>query len=160
MNKIVRIGAVALMLGIVLVALWAVNGGNSAQAGGPTATLTSTPDPTFTHTPTPCGGDSKSQATCTPVPTQPPVGRNTRTPSPTATPPSTEVPPSITPAATVSAPSNTPVGSGVGSGIQGPDTGTGPGDSGSNLRLSWLLALGAALTLAGGAVIGYGMRRG
>ena len=151
--KAIILGALALIGGVMLLALSIATGTNGVHAGN--GSPTPTPDPTvdpcqFFKPPVP--------PTC--VPTQPPRRESTNTPEVTATntPGPTDVPGTAAPTFPPP-PTNTPVpGGGAGAGgVSPPDTGTGPG--GSELKLSWLLALGAAMAIAGGATIVFGVRR-
>ncbi len=146
--KTIMLGALALIVGVVLLALSVGTGGiGSAIAGN-----SPTPDPTAD----PCE-QKKLPEFCNP--TQPPRRESTNTPATTATNTAgpTDVPSTAAP---TSPPARATPGGGAGAGgVSPPDTGTGPGD-GSDLQLSWLLVLGAALALAGCATTVYGVRRG
>lgn len=108
----------------------------------PTPTFTPTPTPTFTPTPSP----SMTLITATPSIT-PRGGTATVTPVPTLTTATPTSPPLAPPAAPTNTPSVTPASP--------PNTGGPPSDAGS---LSWMLLIGAALTVIGATAFYLGRR--
>jgi hypothetical protein len=138
--KTIMLGALALVGGVMVLALSVATDG----IGGVQAGLTS-PSPTSTSAPA----------------TQPPRSESTNTPAvtDTATAAATDVPSTSAPTGTPPpAATATPGGGAGGGGVAPPDTGSGP-DGASGLGLSWLLAIGAAMAIAGGATVVYGVRR-